>query len=63
MTNQIASATEEQSSVAEELDKNITAIHVSMKIIAQGASETAMSSQSLAQLTAQLRQMTTQFQI
>jgi hypothetical protein len=45
------------------LDKNITAIHVSMKIIAQGASETAMSSQSLAQLTAQLRQMTTQFQI
>jgi methyl-accepting chemotaxis protein len=63
MTNQIASATEEQSSVAEELDKNITAIHVSMKIIAQGASETAISSHSLAQLTAQLRQMTMRFQI
>jgi methyl-accepting chemotaxis protein len=63
MTNQIASATEEQSSVAEELDKNITAIHASMKVIAQGATKTAVSSQSLAQLTAQLRQMTMQFQI
>ena len=56
------SATEQQNSVAEDLNKNIDTIHSSVKVIALGANQTAESSQSLAQLTAQLRQMTMRFQ-
>ncbi len=61
MTTQIAGAAEEQSSVAEELNKNITAIGVVADEAAKGAEETAAEGEKLAVLSGQLNALVSQF--
>ena len=63
MNNQIASATEEQSSVTEELNRNITNIHDTANEVASGAEQTAAACLSLSQLASQLQGRVDQFQV
>ena len=63
MSTQIASAAEEQSATAEEMNKNIVNIHSLAQNNATGAAQTTSASEELAQLAAQLQQLVGQFKI
>jgi len=63
MNTQIASAAEEQSAVAEEIDRNITNISQLGDQTAEGARQTATSSQEMAQLAVQLQTLVGQFKV
>ena len=57
----IASAAEEQSSVAEEMNRNITAISQLAQQTADGSNQTALASEELARLASELQQLVGQF--
>lgn len=61
MNAQIASAAEEQSSVAEEINRNIVIVSRIGEQTSEGAQQTATTSEELAQLAAQLQGMVQQF--
>ncbi|MFN3581186.1 MAG: methyl-accepting chemotaxis protein [Pseudomonas sp.] len=61
MNAQIASAAEEQSSVAEEINRNIVVVSRIGEQTSEGAQQTAATSEELAQLAAQLQGMVQQF--
>lgn len=63
MNTQIASAAEEQSSVAEEINHNVVTISQVGDESAQGAEQTARASEDLANLAAELQQMVAQFKV
>ncbi len=63
MNTQIATATEEQHSVAEDLNRNIASIHEAANGVAQGARQTAGACQSLSALAVQLEQRVAQFRL
>lgn len=63
MNTQIATAAEEQSAVAEEIGRNITAISQAAEQSAQSVDHTARSSEELASLASQLKQVAGRFQI
>ena len=63
MNTMIASASEEQSATAEEMNKNIVNIHSLAQNNATGAAQTTSASEELAQLAAQLQQLVGQFKI
>ncbi len=63
MNTMIASAAEEQSATAEEMNKNITNIHTLAESNASGAAQTTAASKELAKLAAQLQQLVSQFKI
>lgn len=60
---QIASAAEQQSSVAEEINRNIVIVSGIGEQTSEGAQQTAATSEELAQLAAQLQGMVQQFRI
>ncbi len=61
MNTQIASAAEEQSAVAEEINHNVVTISQVGDESAQGAEQTARASEDLANLATELQQMVAQF--
>ena len=61
MNTQIASAAEEQSTVAEEINRNVVTINQVGDESAQGAEQTARASKNLASLATDLQQMVAQF--
>ncbi|KAB7695060.1 methyl-accepting chemotaxis protein [Plesiomonas shigelloides] len=63
MSSQIATATEEQSAVANELNKNIVNINTASTEVAEGAVQTVQACVSLAQLAQQLNLMTEKFKL
>ena len=63
MNTMIASAAEEQSATAEEMNKNITNIHSLAESNASGAAQTTAASEELAKLAAQLQEMVSRFKI
>ena len=63
MNTQIASAAEEQSSVAEEINLNVVTINQVGDESAQGAEQTARASEDLARLAADLQQMVGKFKV
>ena len=63
MNTMIASAAEEQSATAEEMNKNIVNIHSLAQSNASGAAQTTAASEELAKLAAQLQQLVGQFKI
>jgi methyl-accepting chemotaxis protein len=63
MNTQIASAAEEQSAVAEEINRNITTISHAADQTANGAEQTASASEDLARLAAQLQGLVGQFKV
>ncbi len=63
MNTQIASAAEEQSAAVEEINSSIAAIGTISLKTADGAQHTALASNDLAALAAQLRTMLTQFKV
>ncbi len=63
MNVQIASAAEEQSAVAEEINRNVVTITHIADETAQGAQETTDTSRSLASMAQQLRSMVNQFKV
>jgi methyl-accepting chemotaxis protein len=63
MNTQIASAAEEQSSVAEEINRNIHAINSMTSETATEATQSAAASQELARLAMQLEQLVRQFKV
>lgn len=63
MNTQIATAAEEQSAVAEEINRNITAISTIADNTANGATQTAQSSEELVRLTAELQRLVNQFKL
>lgn len=63
MNTQIASAAEEQSSVAEEINLNVVTINQVGDESAQGAEQTARASEELAKLAADLQQMVGNFKV
>jgi methyl-accepting chemotaxis protein len=63
MNTQIASAAEEQSSVAEEINLNVVTINQVGDESAQGAEQTARASEELAKLAADLQQMVGKFRV
>ena len=63
MNAQIATASEEQSAVAEEISRNLANISTSVDHSARGSSQIARASQQLAQLAAQLQQRLGQYKI
>ncbi|MCB1856897.1 MAG: methyl-accepting chemotaxis protein [Gammaproteobacteria bacterium] len=63
MSAQIATAAEEQSSVAEEMSHNIERIRDMSSENAAGADQTAQSSRDLARISSELQQLVTQFQV
>jgi len=62
MSAQIASASEEQSAVSEEVNRNIDKIHNMSIELATGATETAKAGQELAEISARLQSQVKQFQ-
>ena len=63
MNIQIASAAEEQSAVAEEINRNVVNITQIADETAEGAQESTDTSQSLAAMAVQLRSMISQFKV
>jgi len=63
MNTQIATAAEEQSAVAEEINKNILNISDIVDRTADGASQTSVASEELANLAIQLQQLVNQFKV
>lgn len=63
MNTQIATASEEQASVAEEINKNITSVNDLGHRTANGANETTSSSEELARLAASLQSLISQFKV
>ncbi len=63
MNTQIASAAEEQSAVAEEINRNVVNINSMAEEVTHGAAQTSTSSESLAQLALQLQNLVRQFKI
>jgi len=63
MNSQIATATEQQSEVAEEINKNILNISDIVDRTADGASQTSLASEELASLAIQLQQLVNQFKV
>ena len=63
MNTQIASASEEQSAVAEEMNKNVTNISHASEQTAAGAAQTTSASEELARLASQLQSLVSQFKI
>lgn len=61
MSMQIASATEEQNSVTEELNRNIVSINEKSNEVAEGSSQTAIACMDLGKLAEQLSQITQRF--
>ena len=63
MSNQIASAAEQQNVTAEEINRNISDITNMANKTSSGANQTASSSEELAQLGTELQTLVTQFKI
>ncbi|WP_022965588.1 methyl-accepting chemotaxis protein [Denitrificimonas caeni] len=63
MNTQIATAAEEQSVVAEEINRNITTISSIADNTSAGATQTAQSSEELVRLAAELRRLVNQFKL
>ena len=63
MNTQIATAAEQQSAVAEEINKNILTISSIVDRTADGASQTSTASEELANLATQLQQLVNQFKV
>jgi len=63
MNLRIASATEEQSAAAEEINRNITAIKSVADETASGTRQTSEASHKMAQLAAQLQQLVAHFKV
>ena len=63
MNTQIATAAEQQSAVAEEINKNILTISSIVDRTADGASQTSTASEELASLATQLQQLVNQFKV
>lgn len=63
MNVQIASATEEQSAMAEEINRNVSTITQIADETASGAQETTNTSRTLADMAQQLRSMVNQFKV
>jgi methyl-accepting chemotaxis protein len=63
MNTQIASAAEEQSVVAEEINRNVVGINEIGEHTAQGAQQTASASEGLNNLAGQLQRIVGQFKI
>ncbi|HKM37260.1 MAG TPA: HAMP domain-containing methyl-accepting chemotaxis protein [Thiopseudomonas sp.] len=63
MNLQIATAAEQQSAVAEEINRNITRISNIADNTSSGATQTAHSSEDLLRLTAELRRLVSQFKL
>jgi len=63
MNLQIATAAEEQSAVAEEINRNVTRISNIADNTSSGATQTAHSSEDLLRLTAELRRLVSQFKL
>jgi methyl-accepting chemotaxis protein len=63
MNNQIASAAEEQSVVAEEINRNVVGITEISEHTANGAQQTASASEGLNNLAGQLQRIVGQFKI
>ena len=63
MNTQIASAAEEQSSVAEEINKNIMNIREVSELTASGSAQTTSTSQQLSSLATQLQSLVAQFKV
>jgi len=63
MNTQIATAAEEQSAVAEEINRNITTISSIADTTSTGATQTAQSSEELVRLTVELRRLVDQFKL
>jgi len=60
---QIATASEEQSTVAEDINNNIENIHMASIQTADDAAQTAQSSNQLSNLAARLQDLTCQFKL
>lgn len=63
MNTQIATAAEEQTAVAEEINRNVVAIQNISELTASGASQTSASSTELARLSDKLRSLVGQFKV
>jgi len=63
MNTQIASAAEEQSSVAEEINRNVVNINDMAEMISDGSQQTAKSSNDLEALAGQLQSVVSRFRI
>ena len=63
MNISIASAAEEQSAVAEEINRNVTGISDASERVSEGAGQTTVATAELAQLAEQLRQQIDQFKL
>ena len=63
MNTQIATAAEEQSSVAEEINRNVVNISNIGDRTAEGAGQTSIASEELARLAGELQQLVNQFKI
>jgi methyl-accepting chemotaxis protein len=63
MNTQVATAVEEQSVVAEEVNNNIVAINESAELTANGANETSQASQQLLRLAEELQKLVGGFKI
>ncbi len=63
MSNQIASASEEQSAVAEEINRNVVIITDMANQTALGAQQTASASEDLARLAAGLQSLVSRFKV
>ncbi|MDA0116813.1 methyl-accepting chemotaxis protein [Vibrio sp. T11.5] len=63
MSTQIATACNQQDSVAEELNRNIESIHMSSEEVAQGAEQTSQACRELTQLSHSLQKVMTRFNL
>ena len=63
MNTQIATAAEEQSAVAEEINRNVVNISEIVDRTAEGASQTSMASEELAKLAGELQQLVNAFKV